>query len=128
ALDVVEGKSENDRQLVDESRLEGRKPVLSEPDERRRDRLMRATLGRERDAGGGGHQDESRVLIAGIVERIEPALNEGIIKRADGDEPLAVDGMREPERGQQDEQVHLGDAELDMLALRRKIPVEGGRD
>ncbi len=60
---------------------------------------MRAALGRERDAGGGGHQDESRILIAGIVERIEPALDEGVIQRPDGNEPLAVDRVREPERG-----------------------------
>ena len=36
--------------------------------------------------------------------------------------------MRQPERRHQDEQVHLGDAELDMLAFGRKIPVEGRRD
>ena len=29
-----------------------------------------------------------------------------------------------PERRQQDEQIHLGDAELDVLALRRELPVE----
>ena len=36
--------------------------------------------------------------------------------------------MRQAERRQQDEQVHLGDAELDVLALRRELPVEGRGD
>ena len=36
--------------------------------------------------------------------------------------------MRQPERRHQDEQVHLGDAELDVLAARREIPVVGRRD
>ena len=47
---------------------------------------------------------------------------------ADRQQPLAVDRMRQPERRHQDEQVHLGDAEFDVLALRRKIPVEGRGD
>ena len=37
-------------------------------------------------------------------------------------------GMRQAQRRHQDEQVHLGDAELDVLALRREIPVEGRGD
>ena len=36
--------------------------------------------------------------------------------------------VRQSERRQQDEQVHLGDAELDMLALRREFPIEGRGD
>ncbi len=37
-----------------------------------------------------------------------------------------MDGMGEAEGREQDEEVHLGDAELDMLALRREVPGEGG--
>ena len=36
--------------------------------------------------------------------------------------------VRQAERRQQDEQVHLGDAELDVLALGRELPVEGRGD
>ena len=36
--------------------------------------------------------------------------------------------MRQAERRQHDEQVHLGDAELDVLTLRREFPVERRRD
>ena len=83
---------------------------------------------RQRDARRRRHHDEAGVLVAGVVERIEPARDEGIVQRADRQQPLAVDGVRQAERRQQDEQVHLGDAELDMLALRREFPVEGRRD
>ncbi len=103
-------------------------PVLRHADQRLRDRLMRAALRRQRDAGRRRHHDEAGVLVAGIVQRIEAARDEGIVERADRQQPLAVDRMRQPERRQQDEQVHLGDAELDMLALRREFPGEGRGD
>ena len=103
-------------------------PSCADADQRRRDRLMRAALRRQRDAGRRRRQHEARVLVAGIVHRIEAALDEGIVERADRQQPLAVDGMRQAQRREQDEQVHLGDAELHVLALRREIPVEGRRD
>src|SRR6185312_7331419 len=96
------------------------------PDERRGDRLMRAALRRKREARRRRHQDEAGLLVAGIVERIEAALNERIIERTDRDQAFAIDRMREPERRQQGEQIHLGDAELDVLALGREVPVERG--
>ena len=40
--------------------------------------------------------------------------------------PLIV--CDKPERRQQDEQIHLGDAELDVLALGRELPIESRRD
>ena len=127
-LDVVERERHDRGKLVDERRLERRKPVLRHADQRLRDRLVRAALGRERDAGRRRDQDEARVLVAGVVQRIEAARDERIVQRADRQQPLAVDRMRQAERGQQDEQVHLGDAELDVLALRRELPVEGRGD
>jgi hypothetical protein len=47
ALNVVEGKRQNDGELIDEAGLEGRKPVLAQTDERCCDGLMRAALGGE---------------------------------------------------------------------------------
>ena len=127
-LDIGERESEDRRQLVDEGGLEGGEPILREPDERRADRLVRAALGRERYAGRRRHQHEAGVLIAGVVERIEAARDERIIERADREQPLALDAVRQSERGEQDEQIHLGDAELDVLALGREFPVEGRGD
>ena len=127
-LDVVERERHDRGKFVDERRLERRKPVLRHADQRLRDRLVRAALGRERDAGRRRDQNEARLLVAGVVQRIETARDERVVQRADRQQPHAVDLMRQPKRGQQDEQVHLGDAELDVLAFRRELPVEGRWD
>ena len=89
---------------------------------------MRAALGRERHAGRRRHQNEAGILVAGVIQRIEAAGDERIVQRADRNEPLAVDRMRQAERGKQDEQIILGNAEFDVLALGGKIPIERGRD
>ena len=82
-----------------------RKAVLRDADQRLGDRLMRATFRRQRDARRRRHQDKARVLIAGVIERIEAAGDERVVERSDRNEPLAVDGMRQAERGQRDEQI-----------------------
>ncbi len=87
-----------------------------------RDRLMRAAFAGQRDAGRRRHQDEPCILVAGIVQRIEAARDERVVERADRQQPLAVDRMRQAQRRQQDEQVHLGDAELDVLAAWARTP------
>ena len=110
ALDIVEAEAENRREFVDESRLEGGEPVLREADQRRSDRLVRAAFRRQRDPGWRRDEDEAGILVAGIVERVGAAIDEGIIERADRQQPLAIDGMREPERREHQEEVHLGDA------------------
>ena len=127
-LDVVERQGDDRGELVDEGRLERGEPVLRHADQRRADRLVRAAFRRERHARRRRDQNEAGVLVAGVVQRIEAARDERIVERADRQQPLAVDRMRQAERGQQDEQVHLGDAELDVLALRRELPVEGRGD
>ena len=80
--------------------------------------------GAKRQARRRRHQNEARVLITGIVERIQAAGDERIVERADGNEPLAVDRVRQAERREQDEQIILGNAELDVLALGGEIPIE----
>jgi hypothetical protein len=74
---------------------------------------------------GVAHQQEARVLVTGVVESVEAAHDEGVVERADRQETHAEERVRQPERCQQDEQVVLGDAELDMLALRRHHPALG---
>jgi hypothetical protein len=46
----------------------------------------------------------------------------------DGDEPLAEQRMRQACRPQQQEEVHFGNAELDMLAFRGEAPFLRRRD
>src|SRR5581483_3009400 len=94
-LDVVEGPAHDRGKLVDKGRLKRRETVLRHADERLGDGLMRAAFARERDARWRGHHDEARVLVAGVVELIEPARDERVIQRADRQQPLAVDDMRE---------------------------------
>ena len=122
ALHVVEGPLHDRGQLVDVGRLEGGEPILRHADQRRADRLVRAALRRQRDARRRADDDEARVLVAGVVERIEAAADEGIVERADRQQPLAEQRVRQPERGQHQEQVHLGDAELEVLALGAHLP------
>ena len=90
---------------------------LAERDQRRVDRLVRAAFGAERDAARRRDQQEARVLVAGVVERIEAAGDERVVERADREQALAEQVAREAGGGEHQEQVVLGDAELDMLAF-----------
>src|SRR5262249_48913762 len=92
-------------------------------DQRRADRLMRAALGRQRDARGRARHQEARILVTGVVQRIETAAHEGIVKRANGQQALAEERVRKPQRAEQEEQVHLRDAELKVLALGTHLPL-----
>ena len=85
---------------------------------------MRATFARQRDARRRRRQDEASILVAGIVQRIEPARNERVIKRADRQQTLAIDAVGKAEGRQQDEQIHLRNAQFDVLAFGREFPVE----
>ena len=83
---------------------------------------MRAAFGRERDAGRRAGKDEAGILVAGIVQRIEPARDEGIVERADGEQPLTEMRMGKARLSEQEEEVHLSDAKLEMLAFGREFP------
>ena len=124
-LQMIEGPAQDRGQLVDEGGLEHGEAGLAEADQRGDDRLMRAAFRRQRNARGRRHQQEARILIAGVVQRIEAARDEGIIDRPDGQQPRAEQRLGQAERRQQQEQIVLGDAELDMPALRRADPVLG---
>ena len=79
ALHVIEGPAHDDREFVDEGRLETGETILREANERRRDRLMRAALRRKRNPGWRPHDDKPRGLVTGIVQRIETSLDERVI-------------------------------------------------
>ena len=65
---------------------------------------------------GRGDEQEAGVLVAGVVQRIEAAGDERVVERADRQQPRAEQLVREAEAGEVEEQVVLGDAELEMLA------------
>ena len=79
-------------------------------------------FGRQRDAGRRADDDEPRAGVEAVDQRIEAAADERVVHRADRQQVLAVEVVSEPERVQQQEQVHLADAELDVLAGRRLLP------
>ncbi len=122
ALHVLEAPAHQHGELVDEGRLEARHAGLRQADQRLARRLMRAALGREGQAGRRRHQHEAGILVAGVIQRIEAALDEGIVERADRQQPRAEERTAEAERGELEEKIVLGDAELDVLALRREQP------
>ena len=82
-LDLGQRPAQQYRQLVGIGRLEADKPRLRETDQRFKDRLVGAAFRGEGDAGGGGHQDEAGVLVERVIQRVEPALDERVVERAD---------------------------------------------
>ena len=62
---------------------------LAERDQRRVDRLVGAAFGAKRDAARRRDEQEARVLVAGVIERIEAAGDERVVERADREQPLA---------------------------------------
>jgi hypothetical protein len=102
--------------------------VLRHADQGRGERLVGAALGRQRDAGRRGGEQETRILVAGIVQRIEAAGDErdrtacrpGTRRppnRLECDRPSAASARK---------RFILGDAELEMLAGRAKTcPISG---
>ena len=67
---------------------------LAERDQRRVDRLVRAAFGAERDPARRRDQQEARVLVAGVVERIEAAGDERVVERSDREQPRRRTGRR----------------------------------
>src|SRR5690625_7798203 len=108
ALQVVEGPFKDQGQLVREGRLEGGQPVLRHADQWRADRLMSAAFGCEADTRRRAHDDEAGVLIAGVVEGIETALNEGVIERSDRQQTGSEQRVRQSQSRESNEEIVLG--------------------
>ena len=103
-------------------RLERRQPVRRHADQRRVHRLMLPALRRQRQPRRRGDQQEPRILVAGVDQRIEAAVDERVVHRPDRQHPRPGHPRRQAGRTQQQEQVLLRDPQLDVLALRRHAP------
>src|SRR5207248_7243221 len=101
---------------------------LGEPDQRLGERLVGAAFGRQGDAGWGRHQDKARVLVAGVVQYIEAALDERVVEGADRQEPRAEERTGQTQRRELQKKIAFGDAELDVLTLWRHRPALRGDD
>jgi hypothetical protein len=82
-----------------------------------------AAFGAERDAAGRSDEQEARILVAGVVERIEAAGDEGVVERADGEEAPGELISGETGGGEHQEKIAFGDAELDVLAFVASAPL-----
>ncbi len=105
-------------------RLDQRHLGQLEPDRRGDGRLVRAALRRQRDAGRRAGHDEPRPGVDGVDEGVQPAQHERVVDRADRQQRLAGQVAGEPELAEQQEQVHLADAELDVLPGRALGPLQ----
>ena len=84
---------------------------------------MRATLGCQGHATGCSGNDEPRSGVHRIDEGIQAAKDEWVIHRSDGNEWLTGQIPRKPQLTEQQEQIHLRDAQFDVLALRAFCPL-----
>ena len=127
-LHMAERPVHQRRQFIGIGGFEHRQPGLAHGDQGRVDALVRTAFGRQRQPGRGGDQQETRILVATIVQRIEPARDERIIDRADRQQPRAEQGRRQPGCCQHEEQIILGNAEFEVLAGAVAAPFLRRRD
>src|SRR5438477_357493 len=80
--------------------------------------------GRQADARRRRHHDEAAAGVERVIEGVEPARDERIVERADRKQRLTRHLRRQPQRGQEQEEVVLGDAQLDVLPARSFAPLE----
>ena len=86
---MLEPPSENNGEFIGKGRLEGGQPVLRDADQGRCNGLVGAPLRGQSHTRWRRHENEARVLVAGIIESVEAALDEGVIQRADGKQSFA---------------------------------------
>jgi len=120
-LHIFESVAHHDSQLITIGWLEGGQLVLHDAEQRRVGGLMLAALRRQGDPRRGGDEKKTRILVAGIIKRVVPAIDERIVHRADGQQPRAVKLVRQPGGAEQKKQALLGDAQLYVLAVRMHV-------
>ena len=84
-------------EVLAERGLPGDAARLLQPDRRRDDRLVRAALGRERDARRGADEDRLAARVHPERPRLERAVDERVVDRADRQQRLAVARPRRAE-------------------------------
>ena len=85
---------------------------------------MRASLAGEEHPGRRPEHDETAARVGAVDERVEAPAHERVVERADREERLLLEVPRQAELAEREEEVHLGDTELDVPAGRRDPPRE----
>ena len=75
--------AQQDGEFVDMRGFKARQPVGGDAEQRRVDALVLPAFRRQRQARGRGDQQEARVLVAGVDQRIEAAIDERVVDGAD---------------------------------------------
>ena len=97
-------------------RLGQGQPGQLHPDRRRDRRLVRPSLRSERDARRRADHDEAGAVVERVDQGVEAAADERVVDGADRQQVLAVQLVTEAQRVQGEEEVHLADAQLDVVA------------
>ena len=95
-----------------------------EADRRRDRRLVRAALAREADPRRGAGDHEARAVVQRVDQGVEPAADERVVDRPDRHQQMARVLVGEAELREQQEEVHLADPELDVLARGSHAPAQ----
>ena len=96
SLQVIKAPFHNYLQFICESRFECGKPILGHANQWRANRLMCTPFRCKCDTRRCAYQDETGILIARIVQRIQPPCNEWIIDCSDRDKPFPPETMAQP--------------------------------
>ena len=107
-----------------ERRLVGDAAGLLQPDRRRRDRLVRAALGRQRDPGRRADQDRLPARVDPERPRLQRALDERVVEHPDRQQRLPPPAPGGAQLAEQPDEVGLGDAQLQVLAGGPLAPVQ----
>ncbi len=114
-MQLAKAIGEDGSQFIGKGRLIGFEARLAHADQRRGNRLMRPALGPQSDARRRRHQNEARILVERIIQRVEPARDEGIIQCPDGKQGLPEQRPRQAGRREHQEKIVFRDTELEML-------------
>jgi hypothetical protein len=98
-LHVLEASAHAELDFVGKGGLEGQQVRHGGADQRRADGLMRATLGRERDARGRAHQHEARVHVRAVDERVERTADKRVVP-AEGQKKCPPSSSSPPRHGE----------------------------
>ena len=120
---MFESPLHDNGQFIREGRLEMREAGLAKRDQRRIDGLVRPALRPQRQARRRRDQQEPRVLVTAVIERIETARDERVVDRADRQQAFAEQRGGQAQRREHQEQVVFRDAQFDVLARLVPLPL-----
>ena len=87
-------------------------------------RLVCPALTRQRDARRRAREHEACARVDRVDQRVQATTDKRVVDGADRQQLRTVKLGTKTELPEQEKEIHLRDAELDVLALRRRLPLE----